>query len=273
MKKIIISALLMASLSGVAHAASSADILLGFRAAGGTGATTNLEVDLGSISTLKSVVGTVTLTNLLSTGPDGANGINSIYGSSWATRSDLFWGSTGTVFGSAGPDGELVKTVFGTAQAPSSTLDGTSTTTPWTEFSSTGASAPSAQIQQLYNQFGVFGTVVGSSYQTANNTTGSWSVQEPGGGAIAFKAFNPESTFENTTNITGAFVASDLYELDPGHVGSPSTFLGTLSIFANGNVDFSTPVAIPEPSVYAAILGAACLGFVAIRRRKQQVIA
>jgi hypothetical protein len=61
-----------------------------------------------------------------------------------------------------------------------------------------------------------------------------------------------------------------LPDLGSTHAG---TYLGTIEITSNGNVDFITPVAIPEPSVYAAILGAATLAFVAIRRRKQQVLA
>jgi hypothetical protein len=48
--------------------------------------------------------------------------------------------------------------------------------------------------------------------------------------------------------------------------------LGTFNLSANGELTFTAFTAIPEPSTYAAILGALTIGFVAIRRRRAAVI-
>jgi hypothetical protein len=273
MKKIIISALLAMGFSGLAYAqANSADIILGFKATGGTGSATNLEIDLGSVSLLEAVSGTVTLTNLLS---DGANSINSVYGSSWASRSDVLWGTVGAVeTGQTGPDGEVSHTLFASSQANSSLLDGNATGTPWNRDGSTASSSTTSKIASLYNNYGVStqgGVTIGNSFTVSNGTSGSWSAQEGTTNTAFGNGFTPVTQFENSADITGSYVASDLYSLSPSSVaGTPGTFIGTLAIFSNGNVTFST---IPEPSVYAAILGVASLGFVAIRRRKQQILA
>lgn len=272
MKKIIISALLAMGFSGLAYAqANSADIILGFKATGGTGSATNLEIDLGQVNLLEAVQGTVTLTNLLS---DGANSINTVYGSTWATRSDVLWGATGAVkTGSIGPSGEVSHTLFASSQANSSLLDGNPSGTPWNRDGSTASSSTTSKIASLYNNYGVStqgGVTVGNSFTVSNSTSGSWSAQEGTTNTAFGTGFTPVTQFENSTAIpVGAFVASDLYALAPG--SGVGTYFGTLSIFGNGDVKFSTP--IPEPSVYAAILGAASLGFVAIRRRKQQILA
>jgi hypothetical protein len=92
--------------------------------------------------------------------------------------------------------------------------------------------------------------------------------------AVSFKRWTP-GLFENNTsalNLSNAssYVASDLWLIAPGTAGAPSTFLGTLALFGNGNVEFFA-AAIPEPSTYAMILGVAALGFVMIRRRQQSL--
>jgi hypothetical protein len=62
------------------------------------------------------------------------------------------------------------------------------------------------------------------------------------------------------------YSALDLYQAT-GAAGSVSEqFLGTLALTTGGEVFFT---AVPEPSTYAMILGAAALGFVMMRRRKQ----
>lgn len=51
-----------------------------------------------------------------------------------------------------------------------------------------------------------------------------------------------------------------------------ATDLGTFALSSGGDLTFTAFTAIPEPSTYAAILGALTIGFVAIRRRKAGVI-
>jgi hypothetical protein len=53
-----------------------------------------------------------------------------------------------------------------------------------------------------------------------------------------------------------------------------ATELGTFTLGSDGDLSFTAFAAIPEPSTYAAILGALTIGFVAIRRRvRSQVLA
>jgi hypothetical protein len=66
------------------------------------------------------------------------------------------------------------------------------------------------------------------------------------------------------------YSALDLYEASGVSGAVQNQFLGTLALTTGGEVFFTS--AIPEPSTYAMILGAAALGFVMLRRR-QQVLA
>jgi len=64
------------------------------------------------------------------------------------------------------------------------------------------------------------------------------------------------------------YSALDLYGYANSGASVNTTFLGTLALTQGGEL-FFTAAAIPEPSTYGMILGAAALGFVMIRRRKQ----
>ena len=99
------------------------------------------------------------------------------------------------------------------------------------------------------------------------------------GGASDANVLTASKLFSNlgsATSYTGTFGAPvesttvgstslKLWEMTPGT--GPGTLLGTFNLDSTG-LTF-TVSAIPEPSTYAAILGIATLGFVAIRRRKQ----
>src|ERR1017187_4474569 len=62
------------------------DLILGFRASGGTGAGVNLEVDLGSISNFyNGASSSLNLSNLV------IQDLIDTYGANWASRTDLFW--------------------------------------------------------------------------------------------------------------------------------------------------------------------------------------
>lgn len=86
-----LATLLVASASLLAVSAASAatyaagDLLLGFRATGGTGATTDYIINLGSSTTFR---GAAAGTSLGTYGTD----LVATYGSNWASRSDLYWG-------------------------------------------------------------------------------------------------------------------------------------------------------------------------------------
>ncbi len=247
------------------------DLILGFRATGGTGAATNLEVNLGNVSQFYGVSGTFGLSAL------SAADLVATYGSDWNTRTDLVWGIVGTTGSAAG-------TTIGSNTLAASTLWATRSestpglqSTPWTQGASEFAQQGAANtISTLYS--GAVGSLGGKT-STGNSTVsatigtsslGSWSNKE-GTNASAFTFFNPKSQFENGTN--GSLHVSDLYELQS--VAGSASYLGSFALTSDGALSFSsTPsgaAAVPEPSTYAAILGAVTLGFVAFRRRAQRL--
>ncbi|HEY9156141.1 MAG TPA: PEP-CTERM sorting domain-containing protein [Opitutaceae bacterium] len=270
MKKFIIAAALSAGLIGSLHASAGGDLILGFNATGGTGAGTNLEIDLGAISNfeLGTASGTTDIVNLLDSSAVGVgNTLDSLYGSNWATRSDLTWGVAGTVGNvtSTGPNGEPAKTLWLSAAADGSALDGNSSSTPLLGTANALAGGASQKINTIYANF------PGSATTIANTTPGSWTVQE-GTGSKVWNSVYARSQFENNTNIAGNngnYVASDLYDIAPT-LNQAGSFLGTFAINNSGEVTFTAAgAAIPEPTTYAAFIGLGALGFSIIRRRRQ----
>src|SRR4051812_16953943 len=74
---------------------NNGDLILGFRATGGTGATTNYEINLGNATLYTTASGTVTPTlgNLKAD-------LDTIYGqgaTGWSTRGDVLWSVSGVV--------------------------------------------------------------------------------------------------------------------------------------------------------------------------------
>jgi len=256
MNKFITTALLAVGLTGSAFATTPSDLILGFRDT--SNPANNLEIDLGQASALAGGSGTVTLTNLLSL---GSSSINTVYGSGWNTSSTLLWGVAGTSGTTT-----TTRTLWASSVANSSLLDGVATTTAYNGGSVTGQATPASKIATVYAGL----TAVTSGNVAVLDATGgqSWSVNETP--TLAFGKFAIAS-FENNTAITGNYVASDIYQIAPVS-GQAGSYIGTVAIWANGDVTFSTiPLApVPEPSTYAAILGAAVLGFVIYHRRMVQ---
>ncbi len=253
--------------SAVTITAGLNDLVLGFYATGGTGATTNVEVNLGNVSQFYGVTGSVGLSGFKTAD------VVSAYGSNWFNRTDLFWGVVGTT-------GSAVGTTINSSSIAAKTLWGGRAeltlglqSTPWNRGSTFAQQGPANTIATLYS--GAIGSLNGATAGTSTTAAlidstlnGSWSKQE-GTNASAFGYFNPKSLFDNSTPGNGG-VVTDLYELQPG--SGAGTYLGSFSLNASGlsysgDVGSAATAAIPEPSTYAAIVGALALGFVALRRR------
>jgi hypothetical protein len=267
MKKTLLTALLTLGVAGSSFAAgSNGDLILGFRddgSDGGIGTTTNITFDLGNVGLYETHPGVT-----VDTGFNVGTTLASTYGAGYQTDTGLLWG----VVGASGNTG-TTRDLWVSAAATGSQLNGTNlqsdgstlTSTPWTIQSTFSQSSQASKFLTLYanqatNPFSV-GTAVSTSWSTLESSTSS-----------AFGGFT-KSLFE-ASSANGN--VADLYELNPQSngpgVGSAGVFLGSFSITSGGELDFTgAGSAIPEPSTYAAILGAAVLAVALIRRRQNSL--
>ncbi len=255
--------------------ASFGDLILGFQASSGTGAATNLEVDLGSIAKYSGQPAGTTFT----IGGLSVQDLIDVFGSDWNTRDDLTWGIAGTTGStqSLSVNGTTVaaKTLWGSRAETTAGVQ----STPWNRGTTFAQQGPANTISSLYT--GPTGSLNGKT-STANSLTaaaldntvvGSWTQQE-GTSAAAFGYFNPVGTFNNGVNFTtivGTFAVSDLYQLQPG--SGAATYIGSFGLTSAGLLEFSNSVAafavvVPEPATHAVLAGAMVLGLGLVRRRR-----
>jgi len=276
----------LVSLLGVAVSAHAAgitigtgDIILGFQ-----DSTNSIQFDMGNVSALNALNGVTTdlgfnVNTALSYSGTGTTG----YGSGWASSS--------VVWDVAGKDAANFYT--GMAQtAPLSTLGSgpavANSTLAVFGDTTTAQSSISPMMAAMANEPTSVQLKAGGSTVLAakylNSNTASMNKINPNTAAGAFGTIQ-NSTLLNTAvtaTATGTagllagktYSALDLYQFTgaAGHV--TNQFLGTLELSNTGEVYFTSAMAaIPEPTTYAAILGLATLGFAALRRRKQAVVA
>lgn len=253
---------------------SSGDLVLGFRASGGTGADKNLTVNLGPASTY---YGAAPGSSFIVTSLSSAD-LVSTYGSNWATRADLSWGVVGTT--GAGAVGIAPARTLWASRAE--TTPGTPST-PWIRGSTFTLQIPSGTVSTLYS--GAPGSLSSGS-ATGNSAVssvidstlaGSWTVQEDFTPGVSFRYFNP-SVLNSMDHIAGSpsvydgtsYGVLDLFEVRPGTAGDPATLLGAFGLNSSGQLVFSTNpavfAAVPEPSAIFTAAGAFCA--LLFRRRR-----
>ncbi len=214
------------------------DLLLGFRASEGTGATQNYVVNIGPFT---NVVGLTSTKSLVSDGSI-AQDLASIFGPDWHSRADVYWSVSGTTGSFASIAGVPAKTLFATCPdsiagvwtRSSPTAQGI-TTTKMRSFASSGfkgrtssANNPNAAVQEQtdLNSYG--------SFQNGGTPEGS------GPSGISFAYFNPtiEGTFEKGANNTSL----DLIKLEPASLAEIDTagvVLGKFRLSSGGTLTFT----------------------------------
>ncbi len=242
----------LASTAKTALPYSDGDVLLGFRAGGGEGATTCYLVRVGSATQFTGATGQVSV-NLGNIKAD----LQNTFGADWNTRADLFWGISG-VQRLAG-NGFPTNTMFASRAEPSPNTQ----SIPWTRPSGFGAGTPAGKMDLMSGRANGAGYSAGASSaggldQTeSTNATGglfqsttsnnSYASFQPGGantaGASSFSFFSGgiEGTF--ATGTAGSVL--DFYKLEPG-TGN-GALLGAFKLDNNGNLTFNTDISVFAP--------------------------
>jgi hypothetical protein len=267
--------LLFANSAQSAVTAVRGDLILGFRAAGGQGASLNLEVNLGAASLY---YGAAPGTSFPVTGLNPAD-LVSTYGAGWASRADLSWGIAGTT-GISAVSGVPARTIWASR---GETTPGTPSTA-WIRGTTAAQQNPSNTIYTLYT--GAPGslsnaTQAGSPVSAVvdTNLTGSWTAQEDFLAGVSFQYFNPSvlgdagempATPAIYDGVNGYNVL-DLFEVRPSTTsGLSSTLVGAFGLNSSGQIVFSTNpgvfAPVPEPATTFTAAGA--IAALLFRRRR-----
>ena len=242
---------------------SETELTLGFRIddATGQGASSNLEVDLGSVSNFT----TTAVLNL--TGSTALNPLDliSTYGANFASRGDLAFSIGGVTSANNGFNQFYVTSAGTPGNYTPSTL-----TTPAGDL---------AQLQQTLGGFSATpnsteSAVLGTNASPASGIAGSYSFFSPGGGASQFGFFQGSPTYSTETLVVPGTTTLGLYSYNGQATGRGvvPTLIGTFDLTGAGTLTFTgSAVAAPEPSTYAMMAGAMGLLLLAIRRRRSLV--
>lgn len=268
--KHLLTTLVVAGITAFATQASATtyvagDLLLGFRASGGTGASSNLIVNLGQADTVyRDAV--ANMTNIVDIGTL----LTSTYGAGWDTRADLFWGVVGvrtsaSVGGAV--DGDPIRTIYATAAQSTYDPGNSGNSTPWAVAGSTTRGTIAANIVGMAGNYDAFSTDVTNTAVMPNNVGSTWSTQNNGTSSFGFA-----STVEGNFGAGADGTSLDLYRMlhtatgavPTGPVGL-GTWEGTFTISDTGVVGFAV-TSVPEPS--RALLAGLGFAGIAFRRRR-----
>ncbi len=261
---------LVPSTSMAALSYSDGDLLLGIRALGGQGSTSDYLVNLGSISQYLTANTNDTILTLDTeiSNTTVASDLSTLFGSNWASRSDLVFSITGTKF-SAGltlPN----RTMF----ASRASTPGAHTSLPWDQGSVNTYNPVVGRLQAEGIRFGQ-GTDINGT-QNPQTESGAFSLIQATAGSNSHASYQPGGTATNAPgNIAYGYFAdplgvenainsaNDLYVMRPS---TAPEVIGQFTIAPNATVTF-TPDGVPEPSTFTAIAGGVALLGV-LRRRK-----
>ena len=211
------------------------DLIVGFRASGGTGADRNVLVNLGSAAGFRDH--TVASGNL-SLGDINTDMVAQ-FGPNWASRTDIFWGIACSPSNSADFNGDTAKTVYA---SKAEVTPGTPVTGWAISVTNRGIASTAMMGMEGYAGSGGFSLSNASSGNARlavqdSTTVNWWSSFQPGGanstGSTAFKVFNG--------GIEGTLAKPlDLFRITSTTAG---TYVGSFSINATGVISYTGPSA------------------------------
>ena len=234
MKKTILPLLACAGFVSISNAApvtwQSGDILLGFHALN-TPNSYDLVFDLGNNSAIQSF-----------SSMDISTSMTDVFGSGWATRTDIYWAAAG---GASGNKNIVMSQAFDASHA-----------TPWVSLgngnSSVGGSVANAGTR--YNSDVASSNFIGNGVKEAtSDSTQLWE-------GYLNNSFGFTGSLNSGTIETLIDTGLDIYALGTVRNGQ-GTLLNSIAI-QGGNI-----VAIPEPSTYALLGFGALLLVIAYRRK------
>jgi hypothetical protein len=219
---------------------TTGDLLLGFRALGGDGATINYVVNVGAASAYRdgTISGTVTVGDI-------ATDLAVIYGADWYTRTDVQWSVVGSPSNTSTVNGDPSKTIYYTIPngsstsglAMGSTLRGTASTNMVAlERGTTGFASTS------------YTNATTSAYAKVTDTTSasSWTSYMNGGANVGGRTvdFDAFAEVEGLPGTSLGFYRSS--------TASAGTFLGTFHLSSSGTLTFTPATTSVTYSTWAA---------------------
>ena len=269
----VLAGVVMSATNASAASYSAGNLLLGFRNGGSENY--SYYVNIGAASLYEGATPGSTFN--LSIGSLGTE-LTAAFGSSWSTRTDLFWGVVGAVQVDTAPDpAHTIYLSSATATAGHSTVINNSTDGLqggwYSKIATTGTLYKNTNSGAAANTTALGLTKPTIGLYQANSVTSSWGASTGGNNAYAApSSFTTGAAIEAV--VGGVANQLDLYQLvasdaasagASGFSASGSHDLGTFSINSSGTVSFA---AVPEPSTWA-LMG---LGFgvvvLAVRRRQ-----
>lgn len=254
------AACLVGTVSSHAATVAAGDLLVGFRATSGPGAGTSYVVSIGQASLFRDADTTVTVGSggTYNRGNIGSD-LSSLYGSNWATRTDLVWGIVGTT-GDSDIYGSRAEAVAGTIPgAWVFNTSGARGTVSVNINSALGIGAPGG----LDNATALGGSLFGGS--EVDGSANAWRGFLGAGGIAGVAGATGNTDFGAFPGDIEGDVTKSLALFNITGSGSAnSSYVGTFSLSSNGTITMNV---VPEPSSLLVLLGGSA--FLATRRRRR----
>lgn len=258
-------AMLMAQSAQATLAYSNGDMLLGFRSASGS---SNLEVDLGSITQILNIAGTGQSLSFSSkfTSADITAGVGTA-GS--GTLNNAIWSVSAAVNAAAQISGAAKNTLWLTSARGINSADINTQTTAWTTGSTTAQGNTVAPVLTVGSGFAAASGTAASPTTAAVIANGANSYADVIGANGDFGTFqgNIENTLGASFTTGGSVARSDFYSLTPN---GASTYLGYFELSQAGSLSF---VAVPESGTFAASIGAGLMALALMRAHRKSLAA